>query len=124
MFQVPTGHLREELLAIPGLGNETVDSILLYAGGKPTFVIDAYTRRIFSRHGLFSEKASYDAVQHEFMEALPRQSALFNEYHALLVEVGKRYCHRRAPHCRACPLDPLPRTKAKCKAFLKEEKML
>ena len=120
MFQIPTPTLRRELLAIAGLGEETTDSILLYAGEKMTFVVDGYTRRIFSRHGLLDGKEEYDNIQNYFMNSLPHRSALFNEYHALLVEVGKRHC-RNTPLCRGCPLDPLPRTKKGCEAFMKKQ---
>lgn len=120
MFQIPTSTLRRELLAIVGLGKETVDSILLYAGEKKTFVVDAYTRRIFSRHGLLDENEEYDKIRSYFMDSLPHRSALFNEYHALLVEVGKRYCHK-TPLCRECPLDPLPRTKKGCRVFMERQ---
>ena len=119
MFEEPTAILRQELLTVSGLGRETVDSILLYAGEKPIFVVDAYTRRIFSRHGLIQGNEAYDIIQRKAMRSLPHQNTLFNEYHALLVEVGKRYC-RTVPHCEGCPLDPLPRTKRGCQAFLKQ----
>ena len=95
--------LRKELLAVPGIGPETADSILLYAGGVPIFVVDAYTRRILSRHGLIPPDASYDEMQALFMGVLPPKAALYNEYHALLVAVGKEYC-RPVPRCAACPL--------------------
>jgi len=118
MFLQPTGPLRKELLAIDGLGEETVDSILLYAGGKPLFVVDAYTRRVLSRHGLLRGNERYEEIQDYFMDTLPRHAPLFNEYHALLVEVGKRYC-RKSPLCTSCPLDPLPRTKRGCQDFIR-----
>lgn len=108
MFQTPLSILRRGLLSVSGLGRETVDSILLYAGGKPIFVVDAYTRRIFSQHGFFQEDEPYDVIQDYFMKSLPHDSPLFNEYHALLVKVGKEHC-RATPFCRGCPLDPLPR---------------
>lgn len=95
--------LRKELLAVPGIGPETADSILLYAGGVPIFVVDAYTRRILSRHGLIAPDASYDEMQALFMGALPPDAALYNEYHALLVAAGKEYC-RPVPRCAGCPL--------------------
>lgn len=96
--------LRSELLDIRGLGPETVDAILLYAGRQPFFVADAYTRRILARHDLLPEGASYEAAQTFLHRHLPADPALFNEFHALLVEVGKRYCRRRAPCCQECPL--------------------
>lgn len=100
----PTGELRSELLSLRGIGPETADSILLYAAGRPVFVIDAYTRRILSRHGLADESASYTELQDFFHRHLPADARLFNEYHALLVAVGKNYCHVRHPDCAACPL--------------------
>lgn len=99
----PNEVLREELLAVKGIGPETADSILLYALGKPAFVIDAYTKRILSRHGLCAEDDDYHALQDLFTERLPADVALFNEFHALIVETGKEYC-RTTPRCEGCPL--------------------
>lgn len=96
--------LREELLSLSGIGPETADSILLYAALHPEFVVDAYTRRIFSRHGLVSEAAGYDEVKALFTDNLPADAAMFNEYHALIVKVGKDYCRTKAPRCGECPL--------------------
>lgn len=98
MFSLEMEGLRKKLLSIPGIGPETADSILLYAGGKPSFVVDAYTRRILSRHGLIHEEASYEEIRELFMDHLPSDVGLFNEYHALLVELGKRFCKTK-PHC-------------------------
>ncbi|MFH0914236.1 MAG: endonuclease [Chloroflexota bacterium] len=95
--------LREELLTVHGIGLETADSILLYAGGKPIFVVDAYTRRILSRLGLAPPRDSYPSYQSLFMENLPRDSHLFNEYHALLVQLGKKVC-QKTPRCLECCL--------------------
>lgn len=92
---------REELLNVKGIGGETADSILLYAFEKPYFVIDAYTKRIFSRIG-FGFK-SYDELQNVFMKGLPAKVRLFNEYHALLVELAKQHCKVK-PECKGCPL--------------------
>jgi endonuclease-3 related protein len=103
MFSGGWGELREELIGVRGIGRETCDSILLYAGGKPSFVVDAYTKRLFSRLGLVQESDSYEQVRALFMEALPRESALYNEYHALIVEHCKRHC-RKKPLCDGCPL--------------------
>ncbi len=103
MFRTELATLRKELLAISGIGEETADSILLYAGDQPIFVVDAYTRRVLERHGLIQEGSNYGEIQRIFMEHLPADAALFNEYHALIVAVGKQYC-RRTPHCEACPL--------------------
>jgi len=106
MFAGDWRALRDELLAVRGIGRETCDSILLYAGGKPSFVVDAYTRRLFSRLGLLSEKDDYETVRSFFMDVLPHDSELFNEYHALIVEHCKRYC-RKKPVCEGCPLKEL-----------------
>ncbi|MDO8690045.1 MAG: endonuclease III domain-containing protein [Dehalococcoidia bacterium] len=103
MFSQATAWLREELLAVHGVGEETADSILLYAAEKPVFVVDAYTRREFSRIGLCSEKDSYRTVQALFMENLSPDSQLFNEYHALIVRHGKEICLKR-PLCGRCCL--------------------
>ena len=103
MKKEPLRSLREKLLRIKGVGPETADSILLYGLGKPVFVVDAYTKRVLSRHGVISEKASYERVQRLFMDELPRRAALFNEYHALLVHLGKHFC-RKVPRCEICPL--------------------
>ncbi|MBI4354674.1 MAG: endonuclease III domain-containing protein [Candidatus Omnitrophica bacterium] len=108
MFRVPLETLRRELLAVKGIGPETADSILLYAGRQPIVVIDAYTRRIFRRHHLIEGGESYDQLQRFVTQRLPRDVQLYNEFHALLVAVGKRYCRRRDPHCAACPLGVFP----------------
>jgi endonuclease III related protein len=108
MFSGDWRVLREELLAVRGIGHETCDCILLYAGGKPSFVVDAYTRRLFSRLGLVRETDGYEEVRSLFMNALPADSALFNEYHALIVEHCKRHCRKRAV-CDGCPLQGLCR---------------
>lgn len=97
--------LRNELLSIHGIGSETADSILLYALGKPVFVVDAYTKRVLSRHGIMDYKDSYDAFQELFHSLLKRDVQLFNEYHALFVRVGKTFCKRQKPICEKCPLD-------------------
>jgi endonuclease-3 related protein len=96
--------LRQQLLAIYGIGEETADSIILYAAGKPTFVIDAYTRRIISRLGLAPHRNSYAAYQTLFMANLPADTGLFNEYHALLVRLAKNVCQPR-PICQQCCLN-------------------
>lgn len=98
-----TAKIRTELLALDGIGPETADSILLYALGKPVFVIDAYTRRVFSRHGFLSEKHGYGDWQGLFEENLPRDPKLYNEYHALIVKLAKTFC-RKQPMCDECPL--------------------
>jgi len=106
MMNRPAKELREELLSLRGIGPETADSILLYAAGRPVFVIDAYTRRVLSRHGLMPANASYAEFQDFFHRNLAAEAKLFNEYHALLVAVGKNYCHSRQPDCAGCPLGP------------------
>lgn len=103
LFASKTDQLRQQLLSVYGIGEETADSIILYAAKKPIFVIDAYTRRITGRIGLAPENGSYAAYQALFMDNLPADAALFNEYHALLVCFGKDVCRRR-PRCRQCCL--------------------
>jgi endonuclease-3 related protein len=103
MFSGDWRELRLELLKVRGIGPETCDSILLYAGHKPSFVVDAYTKRLFSRLDLISLKASYDEVRGLFMASLPADVELFNEYHALIVEHCKERCRTR-PLCGECPL--------------------
>lgn len=101
---VKTSVLRQELLAVNGVGPETADSILLYAFRRPRFVVDAYTKRIFSRVRLIPQEASYESVQALFEQHLPADARLFNEYHALLVKLGKEYCKKKNPSCTGCPL--------------------
>ncbi len=105
-FDRPVEEIRKELLAIKGIGKETADSILLYAGKKPIFVVDAYTRRIFHRLGLTNESLDYDdirkLVESELSKAKNKRE-IFNEFHALLVEHAKRHC-RKKPICKDCPL--------------------
>ncbi len=100
----PGWELREELMAVPGIGEETADSILLYALDKPFFVVDAYTKRILERNGLIRGGESYGEIQRFFMDSLPGDVGLFKEYHALLVALGKTYCRARRPLCDSCPL--------------------
>ncbi|MGD1119867.1 MAG: endonuclease [Dehalococcoidales bacterium] len=104
LFAQDTGDLRRELLSVYGIGEETADSILLYAGGKPVFVIDAYTRRIIDRLGISPDRKSYADYQALFMNNVPADANLFNEYHALLVRLGKEAC-RRQPKCGGCCLN-------------------
>ena len=108
MFRTALGPLRQELLVRKGIGPETADSILLYAGQQPVVVIDAYTRRILQRHHLLTGRESYEDVQRVIVNRVPRDVRLYNEFHALLVSVGKRYCHRRNPECACCPLGKFP----------------
>ena len=95
--------LREAFLSVNGIGPETADSILLYAGNKPTFVVDAYTRRILFRHHLTPEEIPYDELRDLFMDCLEPDATLFNESHALLVHLGHTFCTRKDPRCTACP---------------------
>jgi endonuclease-3 related protein len=104
MFAADLTTLRQQLLAIQGIGPATADAILLYAGGLPTFVVDTYTHRILSRHGWIGYDADYHQIKDFFESNLPADAPLYNEYHALLVRVGKDYCRRSAPRCEGCPL--------------------
>ncbi len=105
LFSLPTDELRRRLLDLRGLGPETVDAIILYAVERPLFVADAYTRRVLARHGFVSEVADYHQTQ-DFLHAhLPPDASLFNEFHALLVAVGKKHCKPRSPKCAGCPLE-------------------
>ena len=105
MFRTSLDTLRTELLGIHGVGRETADAILLYAGHLPSFVVDAYTARILRRHGLLDEEADYEQIKEFFESHLPADVDLYNEYHALLVQVGKEHC-RPKPRCPGCPLEP------------------
>ena len=113
LFASDTAPLRQQLLAVHGAGEETADSIILYAANKPVFVIDAYTRRIIDRVGLAPESQSYAAYQAIFMDNLPADAGLFNEYHALLVCLGKHVC-RRHPLCPQCCLNDI------CQSYLND----
>jgi endonuclease-3 related protein len=104
MFRVSTESLRTELLSVHGIGPETADSILLYAGARPVFVVDAYTRRMLQRHGLADQRHSYEEIRRSFEESLPADARLFNEYHALIVHTGKHFCRTKNPRCSECPL--------------------
>ncbi len=107
-----SSELRKELLSIHGIGPETADSMPLYAAGRPSFVIDAYTKRIFARIGISSESSSYGELQKMFTDNLPNDAGIFNQYHALIVELGKRNC-RKTPECASCPL------RSKCRYYAK-----
>lgn len=104
MSRLNTLTLRKQLLAVKGIGPETADSILLYALDKPIFVVDAYTKRILSRHRLIPDDADYNETQNLFMQNLRKSVKLFNEYHALLVKLGKEFCLKNEPKCDICPL--------------------
>jgi endonuclease-3 related protein len=103
MFNESLPSLREKILQVKGIGPETADSILLYAGEKRIFVIDAYTRRVLSRHGMITEEAPYNDIQDLFMLCLPQDVSLYKEYHALFVHLAKTFC-RTEPQCADCPL--------------------
>lgn len=102
--------LRGKLLSIRGIGPETADSIMLYAGEIPVFVIDAYTYRVMSRHGLVPVETSYSEMQEIITDSLAENADIFNEFHALLVKVGKEHCKKRTPQCKGCPLEYDPHT--------------
>ncbi len=104
MARRKTDKLRQSLLLVNGIGPETADSILLYALNKPVFVIDAYTKRIFSRHSFFPEDCNYNTAQNLFSQNLKNKVKLFNEYHALIVKLGKDFCLKNNPRCDICPL--------------------
>jgi len=103
----PMERLRAELLSLRGIGPETADSIILYAAYQPSFVVDAYTSRIFHRHGCISEGTGYEDLRSFFMDAMEPDTPRFQEYHALLVRTGHLYC-RRKPSCDGCPLQGWP----------------
>lgn len=98
-----TSELRDKILKIEGIGKETTDSILLYALGKPVFVVDSYTKRIFSRYGLIDEFLKYDEIQNLFISNLPLDTLLFNDFHAQVVNFGNRICQKN-PRCAICPI--------------------
>ena len=104
--QADLAALRHDLLAVHGIGEETADSILLYALGLPSFVVDAYTRRAFGRLGLLAGNERHDEIRQRFETGLPRDVGLYNEYHALIVQLGKQHCRPR-PRCAGCPLTPI-----------------
>ena len=104
MFATPTIVLREQLLGIWGVGPETADSILLYAGEHPVFVVDAYTKRMLTRHGWAGENARYEDVRWMFERRFTGETKRFNEFHALIVQAGKSYCRKTDPNCGECPL--------------------
>jgi endonuclease III related protein len=104
MFEAPTIALREKLLGVFGIGPETADSILLYAGGHPVFVVDAYTKRMLARHGWAHGKTKYEDVRRMFERQFPGDAERFNEFHALIVHNGKHFCRKQEPLCSECPL--------------------
>jgi len=112
LFATPIAVLRIQLLSIRGIGPETADSIVLYAGKHPVFVVDAYSRRILERHNLLpaevqtNSRRSYEQIRSLFESHLPRDPKLFNEFHALIVQTGKLHCRKSKPLCSSCPLYP------------------
>ncbi len=106
MFRTDLPTLRAELLSVNGIGPETADSILLYAGQLPVFVVDTYTHRVLARHGWIGFDADYYEIQDFFHQQLEQDVQLYNEYHALLVRVGKEHCRKRV-QCSGCPLSDL-----------------
>jgi endonuclease-3 related protein len=104
MFSGDSRKLRKKLLNVNGIGPETADSILLYAGRKPFFVVDAYTKRIFSRHKLITKNSTYYEIQEFFIKNLDKDVKLFNEFHAQIVMLGKTICTSRNPDCAKCPI--------------------
>jgi len=105
LLGLPLGRLREQLLAINGIGPETADSMILYAAGRRTFVVDAYTRRICLRHGLIAPGDGYEQIKALYESRVPPRARLYNDYHAQLVAVGKHFCRPKA-RCQGCPLEP------------------
>ena len=105
LWALPLDQARSELLSSKGVGPETADSILLYAGNLPSFVVDAYTFRALGRHGLAPEGLDYHGLRARFMDSLPADPTLYNEFHALLVRLGKERCKKGRPWCEGCPLE-------------------
>jgi endonuclease III related protein len=106
-INLKTARLRDMLLTVNGIGPETADSICCYAAGRPVFVVDAYTKRMLSRHGFAGERSSYQEVQNIFMNALKPDLRLFKDLHAYIVFVGKDFCRKRNPGCEGCPVSSL-----------------
>ncbi len=104
MARTPLEDVRTELLDVHGVGPETADSIILYALKMPVFVIDAYTKRVLSRHGVMEAGEDYESFRRYFEENLEHDSQMFNEFHALFVSVGKNYCRPKNPRCSECPI--------------------
>jgi len=113
LFKKPIDELREELLSVWGIGPETADSIILYAAEKPSFVVDAYTKRVFFRLGLVKEDIEYEPLKRFCEKNLPKDPVLYNEFHALIVRLGKDCCRKSKPLCKECPLS------SGCKASFK-----
>ena len=115
LFDRPLDEVRRDLLGVYGVGPETADSILLYAGGCPSFVVDAYTRRVFGRLGIIQPELSYEEIRRFFMENLPSSAKLYNEYHALIVKQGKEICASTNPKCSVCPVESLAYESSFCR---------
>lgn len=107
LFNQDIETLRKELLSVNGIGEETADSIILYAANLPAFVVDAYTKRIFSRHNFIRHDADYGEVQKFFMENLNKDVKMFNEFHALIVKLAKEFCLKSKERCKLCPIGPV-----------------
>ena len=105
LLAAETEELRRALLSVKGIGQETADSILLYAADRPVFVVDAYTYRILLRHDLIPEEYGYEDIQEYFMDNLEPDTKLYNEFHALIVCTGKKFCKKSNPQCSECPLE-------------------
>ncbi|MBD3379315.1 MAG: endonuclease III domain-containing protein [Candidatus Omnitrophica bacterium] len=113
---IDTDILRGKLLSVNGIGPETADSILLYALCRPVFVVDAYTKRIFKRHLLIDKEPPYDELRNLVHDNFPRTVEQLNAFHAYIVETGKRYCRKKSPLCRECPLGRMKRN-VQCLAY-------
>jgi endonuclease-3 related protein len=116
VLRLPAEELRRRLLAVSGVGPETADSIVLYAAGRASFVVDAYTRRILSRHSLISGDEPYGDIRELFMGHLAPDVPLYNEYHALIVVAGHRFCRPKGPRCGLCPIGSDPWLSGELKA--------
>lgn len=103
----PVYDLREELLSVNGIGRETADSMILYAAGGATFVVDTYTARVFTRHGMLSPEDDYESIKEFFESNLPDDIELWNDFHAQIVAVGNNFC-KPTPRCDGCPLESFP----------------
>ncbi len=108
MARIPTPQLRSMLLGTWGIGPETADCVLLYAFGRPVFVVDAYTRRVLARHEMCPENVPYGEIQALFQDSLPRDPAMWNDYHAQFVRLGQERCRRVSARCDGCPLERFP----------------
>ena len=113
MLGQPWADLRAELLSVYGIGEETADDIVLYAACAPSFVVDAYTKRIVDRIGIPPAQNRYESYRALFMDAIPQDVSIYNEYHALLVKLGKDVCKKSAPLCPECPLSTVCMTGSK-----------